>query len=307
MSRYELTFHGAAQRTTGSFHLLRTGRHNTALDAGLFQGRRQESRELNKQFPLRPRKLDAVLLSHAHIDHSGNIPQLVGRGFAGPVHATAATCDLCRIMLADSAHIQAEDARFWNEKRARGDDEKIEPLYTPEDARASEGHFKATAYDTPVQFADGAKATFIEAGHILGSACILVELGGGRGPRLLYTGDLGRANMPILRDPAEPLPEVDYLITECTYADRRHENPTDMKQRLATIINQTRDAGGKVIIPAFSVGRTQNIVYYLSQAINEGLMEPLPIFVDSPLSVNATEVFKKHPDCYDREARRMYR
>ncbi|MGC9455044.1 MAG: MBL fold metallo-hydrolase [Phycisphaerae bacterium] len=307
MSRNKLTFHGAAQRTTGSFHLLRIGRHNVALDAGLFQGRRQEARELNRHFPLRPQKLDAVLLSHAHIDHSGNIPQLVGRGFSGTIHATGATCDLCRIMLADSAHIQAEDARFWNEKRARTDEEKIEPLYTIEDARASESHFSPVGYNEPLRFADGAQATFIEAGHILGSACILVELDEGRGPRLLYTGDLGRANMPILRDPAEPLPEVDYLITECTYADRRHENPTDMKQRLATIINQTRDAGGKVIIPAFSVGRTQNIVYYLSQAMSEGLMEPLPIYVDSPLSVNATEVFKKHPECYDRQARRMYR
>lgn len=306
MSRCKLTFHGAAQRTTGSMHLLDIGGEAFALDAGLFQGRRHEARELNKDFPIRPRELDGVLLSHAHIDHSGNIPQLVSRGFDGRVHATAATCDLCRIMLADSGHIQEEDARFWNEKRAKTDEEKIQPLYTVADARAAEGHFSPVVYDEPVEFADGATATFLEAGHILGSACILVELSGRRSVRLLYTGDLGRANMPILRDPLEPLPEVDYLITECTYADRRHENPTDMKQRLATIINQTRDAGGKVIIPAFSVGRTQNIVYYLSQAITEGLMEPLPIYVDSPLSVNATEVFNKHPDCYDRQAKRLY-
>jgi metallo-beta-lactamase family protein len=306
MSRAELTFHGAARRTTGSMHLLRVGRRTVALDAGLFQGRRQEARQLNREFPLRPKKLDAVLLSHAHIDHSGNIPQWVARGFDGRVHATAATCDLCRIMLADSAHIQEEDARYWNEKRASTDEERIEPLYTLEDARAAETHFAPVGYNEPVAFADGATATFIEAGHILGSACVLVKLGGRKPLRLLYTGDLGRSQMPILRDPVEPLPEVDVLITECTYADRRHENPTDMKQRLARIITQTREAGGKVIIPAFSVGRTQNIVYYLTQAMTEGLLDPLPVYVDSPLSVNATEVFKRHPECYDREARRLY-
>jgi metallo-beta-lactamase family protein len=225
------------------------------------------------------------------------------RQFNGPIYATPATCDLCKIMLADSAHIQEEDAKFWNEKRAKTPADRIGPLYTVKDAQASESHFRGVPYGESLEFSPGCTATYLEAGHILGSACILVSIQQSRPIRLLYTGDLGRFNMPILRDPVNPLPEVDYLITECTYADRRHANPLDMKQQLARIVNQTRAAGGKVIIPAFSVGRTQHLVYALSQAIAEGLIEPLPIFVDSPLSVNATEVFKKHPECFDAEAR----
>jgi len=296
-----LEFHGAAGQTTGSMHLLHLPTGPVALDCGLFQGRRREADAMNRTFPLDPKDLRGVLLSHAHIDHSGNLPGLGRDGFDGDVYATPATCDLCRIMLADSAHIHEEDARYWNERRARDPSEYIEPLYTAEDAEAIMKCFRPAPYDQPVEFADGASATFIEAGHILGSACILVEL---KNPpvRLLYTGDLGRFDVPILRDPTEPLPEVDYLITECTYAGRRHSDAAGMKDKLVRIINQTRDAGGKVIIPSFSVGRTQTVVYYLSQAIEEGLLEDLPIYVDSPLSTNATEVFRKHPELYDRQA-----
>jgi len=299
----ELEFYGAAQTVTGSMHLLHLKDGPVALDCGLFQGQREEARQRNLTFPLPPPTLKSVLLSHAHIDHSGNIPGLVRDKFSGPIFTTSATSDLCTVMLADSAHIQEEDARFWNEKRASSPREQIEPLYTIEDAAASQKLFKPVAYDEPAAFARDATATWIEAGHILGSACILVEIHGlWRTIRLLYTGDLGRFNMPILRDPACPLPEVDYLITECTYADRHHADAADMKEHLVWIINQTREAGGKVIIPAFSVGRTQNVVYYLGQAVREGLMQPLPIYVDSPLSANVTEVFKKHPECYDAEA-----
>ncbi len=299
----ELEFHGAAQTTTGSMHILHLPDGPVAMDCGLFQGRRGDAREKNETFPFPPSELRGVLLSHAHIDHSGNIPNLVGRGFDAPIYATSATCDLCEIMLADSAHIQEEDARFWNKRRAETPADHIRPLYTLQDARAAQKHFHPTAYDIPVPFADGATATWLDAGHILGSACLLVELEGPDPQRLLYTGDLGRFNMPILRDPIHPLPQVDYLITECTYANRRHANPTDMQAELVRIIDETRAVGGKVIIPAFSVGRTQNVVYYLSTAIAEGMLEPLPIFVDSPLSVNATEVFKHHPECFDEEAR----
>ncbi len=303
----ELEFYGAAGTVTGSHHILHTDDGPVALDAGLFQGKRSEYRSRNTTFPAPPRELQALLLSHAHIDHSGNIPNLVRHRFRAPVYATAATCDLCDIMLADSAHIQEEDARFWNEKRARSRAEQIEPLYTVEDAHNAMQYFREVSYDEPFEFAEGCKATFVDAGHILGSACVLIEASNGRAPvTLLYTGDLGRFEMPILRDPTCPMPKVDYLITECTYASRRHANPTDMKEQLAWIINQTRDAGGKVIIPAFSVGRTQNVVYYLSQAVAEGLMEPLPVFVDSPLSTHATEVFKKHPECYDDQARSFW-
>ncbi len=299
----ELEFHGAAETVTGSMHLLRLDEGPVAMDCGLFQGHRSWSREMNEELPVRPSDLRAILLSHAHIDHSGKIPHLVANKFNGPVYATAATCDLCKIMLADSAKIQEEDARYWNEKRAEDEREFIQPLYTVENARASERLFHGIPYNQPIPFADQCTATFLEAGHILGSACVLVEIQRSDPVRILYTGDLGRFNLPILRDPTEPLPKVDYLITESTYGGRRHSDAQSMKQALVSIISETRDAGGKVIIPSFSVGRTQHIVYFLHQAIAEGLLEPLPIYVDSPLSVNATDVFIRHPECYDDQAR----
>ncbi len=299
----ELEFFGAAQTVTGSMHLLHLDGSVVAMDCGLFQGRRAEAWERNRTFPLPPAELDALLLSHAHIDHSGNIPGLVRQGFTAPVYTTSATTDLCEIMLADSGHIQEEDARYWNEKRAHEHDHRIEPLYTVEDAQAASKLFRSVDYNQQQEFADGCLATWVEAGHILGSACIVVGVHQSKPIHILFTGDLGRSKMPILRDPVCPMPHVDYLITECTYADRRHDNPTDMKDKLVRIINETAAAGGKVIIPAFAVGRTQTAVYYLCQALAEGSLKPLPIFVDSPLSVNATEVFRKHPECYDAEAR----
>jgi metallo-beta-lactamase family protein len=299
----KLMFHGAAQTVTGSMHLLSLNGQTVSLDCGLFQGRRSETRERNESWPVPPEQIDALLLSHAHIDHSGRIPHLTKSGFQGRVYATGGTCDLCEIMLADSGHIQEEDARFWNERRAADPSEFIEPLYTSEDAKAAMQHFQQMPYNQTFYFAEGAQATFIEAGHILGSACILIEIDKPEPIRLLYTGDLGRFDMPILRDPVNPLPKVDYLITESTYADRYHDNPTDMKESLARLIRETVAEGGRVIIPAFSVGRTQNVVYYLVQAIYEGLLDPLPIFVDSPLSTHATEVFAKHQECYDEDAR----
>jgi len=296
----ELQFHGAAQEVTGSMHLLYTPAGPFALDCGLFQGRRQWAREANCSFPIPPKKIAGILLSHAHIDHSGKIPQLVRYGFTGNIHATEATVDLCDVMLADAAHIQEEDARYWNEKRAKNKDDRIDPLYTAEDAAKARNRFVGVKYNRPVEFAKGCTATWIEAGHILGSACVLVEIGGGRRPiRLLYTGDLGRFNMPILRDPANPLPKVDYLITESTYAGRHHGEIAANKGELIQIIKETHARGGKVIIPAFSVGRTQLLVYWLTRAICDGELEQLPIYVDSPLSTNVTAVFKKHPECYD--------
>ena len=299
----ELEFHGAAETVTGSMHLLHLSGGTVALDCGLFQGRRAWAREMNESFPVRPGRIRSVLLSHAHLDHSGNIPQLVRQRFEGRVYATSATCDLCGVMLSDSAHIQEEDARYWNEKRAETPADRIQPLYTMEDVRASERHFQGVEYGRPVEVAEGCRATFLEAGHILGSACVLLEITQSPPLRLLFTGDLGRFGMPILRDPTNPLPEVDYLITESTYANRTHADAASMKESLARIVNETRQAGGKVIIPAFSLGRTQHVVYSLSQAIAEGLTPPLPIYVDSPLSVNVSRIFRRHPECYDAEAR----
>ena len=303
----ELEFFGAAQTVTGSMHVLHLDDGPVLLDCGMFQGRREWAKKLNDKFPVRPSDVRATLLSHGHIDHSGKLPLLVAKGCGAPIYTVDATQDLCKVMLADSGHIQEEDARYWNERRAESPKDFIKPLYTVEDAAKAERFFHGVQYGQPVPFADRCTATFIEAGHILGSACVLVEVNRSKPVRILYTGDLGRFGLPILRDPTNPLPEVDYLITESTYANRRHDNPTAMKEALARIVTETRAAGGKVIIPAFSVGRTQHIVYFLSQAINEGLLEPLPIYVDSPLSVRVTDIFKRHPECYDEEARDFWR
>jgi metallo-beta-lactamase family protein len=298
----ELEFHGAAQTVTGSMHLVRLDNGPISLDCGLMQGHRDEARRWNQVFPLPPQELRAVLLSHAHIDHSGNLPGLVRKGFRGRIYATRATADLCQIMLADSAHIQEEDARYWNTKRAARPEDRIEPLYTAADVEAAKPLFTGVDYGQTVDLGGGCRATFMEAGHLLGSAAILLEVGGDHPVRLLYTGDLGRTRQPILQDPTSPLPPADYLITECTYANRRHDAVEKMKERLTEIITQTRADGGRVIIPAFSVGRTQEVVYYLQQAIEDGSLARLPIYVDSPLSVEATAAFRRHPECYDVEA-----
>jgi metallo-beta-lactamase family protein len=299
----KLLFHGAAKTVTGSMHVLDTAAGPVALDCGLFQGARRLAREQNETFPLPPNRLRAVVLSHAHIDHSGNIPGLAHHGFRGRIIATSATCDLARVMLADSAHIQEEDARFWNKKHPQ---EPIEPYYTAADIPAVAAQCSGVAYGRPTPIVDGLTATFMEAGHILGSAVVLVEIAGPPPVRLLYTGDLGRFGAAILRDPTCPLPQADYLITECTYADRRHDDTARMKERLVAIIKETSAAGGKTIIPAFSVGRTQMIAYYLQQAVAEGLLDPPPVFVDSPLSAAVTEVFRKHTECYDAEAKAFW-
>jgi len=303
----ELQFHGAAQTVTGSMHLLHLSEGPVSLDCGLFQGKRAWSREMNKTWPLDPKRIRSVVLTHAHIDHCGKIPQLCSNGFCAPVYATAATCDLCKIMLADSAHIQEEDAEYWNRKRATKDEERIEPLYTVADAAKAAKLFRPIEYGRAVPIGDGATATFLEAGHILGATCILVELDGRKPVRLLYTGDIGRFNVPILRDPTCPLPQADYLITESTYSNREHEDASAMTEALARIVNETRQVRGKVIIPAFSLGRTQNVVYSLARAVSSGLMERLPIYVDSPLSVNVTRIFGKHPECYDEQAAEFWR
>jgi len=304
----QLGFHGAAGTVTGAMHLVHLGNGGgtVAMDCGLFQGPREAAREWNRSFPVPPAELRSVILSHAHIDHSGNIPGLVRQGFRGRIRATAATCDLAGVMLADSAKIQEEDAAYWNARRAAGPNDRIEPLYTLADARASAPLFDGVEYGRPVA-ADGCKFTFLDAGHILGSAAVLLEIGGPPPVRLLYTGDLGRFGVPILRDPTEPLPAADYLVTECTYAGQRHDEPAGMKERLVGLIRETSARGGKTIIPAFSVGRTQTLAYYLQQAVGEKLLGPVPIFVDSPLSASVTEVFRRHPECYDAEARAFWR
>jgi metallo-beta-lactamase family protein len=302
-----LRFHGAAQEVTGSMHLLEWDGRRVALDCGLFQGRRAEAQQKNTTYPCDPHELTAVVLSHSHIDHSGRLPRLVKDGFSGPIFVTSATKDLAEVMLADSAHIQFEDAAYFNKKRAKHGEKPIEPLYGIEDVERVIRLMQPIAYYESFEVAPGVTATFHEAGHLLGSAQVHLELAAGNGSKvgLVYSGDLGRFHTPILRDPA-PLPECDYLICESTYGGRRTGEPNDVKRKLAKVLNETLDRGGKVIVPAFAVGRTQALVYYYHMMLHDGTLHvQAPLYIDSPLAVRTTEVFRKHAECYDREATAM--
>jgi metallo-beta-lactamase family protein len=297
----KLTFWGAAQTVTGSMHLLEFSGKRVLMDCGLYQGRRAEARRYNAEFPESPSKLDAVLLSHAHIDHSGLLPKLWREGFRGPVYATPATRDLCRTMLADSAHIQQKDAEWVNRREKRRGKDAIEPLYDSQDAAAVVEQFVAVDYREPFTPLPGLEVEYRDAGHILGSATMVLTIQeDGRTVRLGFTGDVGRPDRPILRDP-QPMPDCDYLICESTYGGKTHEPSDQAKERLADVVRATASRGGKVIIPAFAVGRTQEIVYRLDELANAGRLPPVPVYVDSPLAVNVTEIFRAHPECYDEE------
>jgi metallo-beta-lactamase family protein len=303
----KLHFHGAAGEVTGSMHVLEHEGHYFAFDCGLFQGKRADANAKNKDFLIDPKKIEAVVLSHAHIDHSGRLPKLVKEGFEGTIYATPATRDLAAILLADSAHIQMEDAAFFNRKRRKNGEPEIEPLYDSDDAVDAMRRFVSIPYGRQEDIGCGIKVRFHDAGHILGSAFVEVEIPNkknGRATRMVFSGDLGRTAMPILRDPS-PLPECDVLVVESTYGGREHDNPLDMKEKLRQQILLAMDRSGKVVIPSFSVGRTQTLIYYLHQLMLEGRLPDIPIFVDSPLSVNATEIFRTHPECYDKEARNL--
>ena len=310
----KLTFWGAAQTVTGSMHELTIEGRSYLLDCGQYQGRRKQAEERNKSFPFPARDLSAVLLSHAHIDHSGNLPLLVKNGFRGPIYTSPATADLCRPMLADSAFLQEKDAEFLNKRRLRrkslnvpqiDGDGPVEPLYTVEDAEATYELFRPVPLHTSTEVGPGLKYRSFEAGHILGSTCMLLNLeSGGRQVRLGFTGDLGRPGLPIIRDP-EPLPQADYLIMESTYGNRVHEPIQSVADRLAEIVKRTYRRGGKMIVPAFAVGRTQQLVLILHELINARAIPSFPIFVDSPLAVNVTEVFRRHTELFDEEARTL--
>ena len=301
----EIQFLGAVRTVTGSMHLLEVNGFRLLLECGLFQGRRQESYERNRQLPFAPSSIDAMVLSHAHIDHSGNIPNLVRLGFGGPIYATPATRDLCSAMLQDSAHIQEENAAYVNKRRARQGLPPVEPIYTVADAVACLSSFVSVGYHRPMRIGPGITLTFYDAGHILGSAFVVLDIEeNGRTYRLMFSGDVGRRDLPILRDP-ETVPGVDYLILESTYGNRRHETPQDAERRLKDIVNETYRQGGKVIIPAFAVGRTQELVYHLHRLWEARKIPRLPVFVDSPLAVNVTEIFRLHPECYDEEIRQF--
>jgi metallo-beta-lactamase family protein len=288
-------------------YLLEVNQRRILLECGLYQGRREESVERNRKFPFDPAQVDCAVISHAHIDHCGNLPNLCRNGFAGNIYATFATRDLAAILLEDSAEIQKDDAAFVSKKRAKKGLPPVEPLYTATDAERAVRQFVTLGYDRPMPIADGVTVTFRDAGHILGSAQVVLDIReGGRGFRYLFSGDIGRGGDEILRDPV-PVEKVDYLQMEATYGDRVHNVKSDAHQELRRLLADTIQRGGKVIIPAFSVGRTQQIVYELNQCTAEGECSVVPVFVDSPLSTNATEVYRLHPECFNEEIYRFLR
>ncbi len=295
-----VTFWGATQGVTGSMHRVDARGYSLLLDCGLYQGRRAESFRRNREFPFRPRDIDALLLSHAHVDHCGNLPNLVRQGFKGPIYCTSATRALAAVMLGDSAKIQEEDAAYLNRKREKGEP-KVEPLYDGRDVYRTLLRFKAVPYDKPTEIAPKVVATFVDAGHLLGSAMISLRLGE---RRLTFTGDLGRPGLPILRNPSA-VPPGDLLISESTYGGHTHEPVEETAERLGEVVRRTVARGGKVIIPAFSVGRTQTIVYFLHQLLQAGRLPDVPIYVDSPMAVRATEVFRSHPECFNEPSLRL--
>lgn len=298
-----LTIHGAAKTVTGSKHLIEINGQRLLLECGLFQGKRKKAYEYNLNFDFDPASLDAVILSHAHIDHSGNLPNLVKQGYQGPIYATDATRDLADIMLKDSGHIHEYDVKYLNKKRAKKGLPPVEPLYTMADAARTMPHFRQMPYDQPFQPLEGVTARFIDAGHILGSAAVLLDLvENGRETRLWFSGDIGRPDKPLLRDPTLPGGyDVDVLMMECTYGDRPHDNINLAFDEFRDVVNKTVDRGGKVIVPAFSVGRTQTLVYCLNEFISAGEIPEIPVFVDSPLAVAASNIYRRHPECFDQE------
>jgi metallo-beta-lactamase family protein len=301
-----VTFWGATRTVTGSMHLVQACGQSLLLDCGLFQGHREESRRRNCEFPFQPKEIDAVLLSHAHIDHCGNLPNLVRQGFIGTIYCTSATRALAGVMLGDAAKIQEEDAAYLNRKREPGEP-KIEPLYDGRDVFRTLLRFHAVPYDTPVRVGKGLEATFVDAGHLLGSAMISLGIQATGGEhRLTFTGDLGRPGLPILRDP-RPVPPGDLLISESTYGGHTHEAVEETAERLGQLVRQTAAGGGKLLIPAFSVGRTQTIVYFLHQLLRAGQLPNVPIFIDSPMAVRATEAYRAHPECFNDTALRLLR
>ena len=300
-----ISFHGAAHTVTGSQHLIEVNGSRLLLDCGLYQGKRADTYERNLNFNHDPRKVNAVILSHAHIDHAGNLPNLVKQGFEGPIYATRATVDLASLMISDSGHIQESDAEFVNKKRAQRGEEPIEPLYTKEDAEKVAGMFSGVNYGEAFEPIPGVVARFYEAGHILGSAGVSLDIEEkGKKTRLWFSGDIGRYKLPLLRDPVLP-DRADYMIMESTYGDKSHNDPSKAFIEFRDVVKRTIERGGKVIVPAFAVGRTQELVYHLNEMMTEREIPSVPVFVDSPLAVNATSVFRNHPECYDEETRQF--
>jgi metallo-beta-lactamase family protein len=300
-----VTFWGAAQAVSGSMHLVEVGPHRILLDCGLIQGRREESRRRNSRFPFHPHQIDAVVLTHAHVDHCGNIPTLVRQGFSGPVYCTPATRDLLAVMLADSAKIQEEDAAHLNIQRQYAEP-WVQPLYTHPDVERAVSQCVAVPYGRPFEVTRSARVRFHDAGHILGSAMVeLTAAANGRDYSLTYTGDLGRRGLPFLRGP-DPIPPADLLVCESTYGGRVHEPVDRTAEKLYEAVARTIERGGKALVPAFSLGRTQLVVHFLRDGVQSGKLPAVPVYVDSPLASDIAQVYRRHLDCLsDETARRL--
>lgn len=303
----KLSFYGAARSVTGSRHMLEVPGFRLLFDCGMFQGRREESVRRNRDLGFEPKSLGAVLLSHAHIDHSGALPVLPRQGFSGKVYVTRATADLAGIMLEDSARVQEHDCRYVNKQEKRRGRTCIRPFYDGDDVRKIVKRFEGGRYGDQLKLAPRVTASFHDAGHILGSAAVRVKYTArGNTTTVLFSGDLGRSHMPILRDP-EPPPACDVLILESTYGDRLHERAGEaMKKKAEDLIAHARQHKSKIIVPAFAVGRTQELVMRIKELVGEGRIEPIPIYIDSPLADKATDVFKRHPECYDEETLKTF-
>ncbi len=297
----KLTVHDAVRNVTGTKHVLTVGETRALFDCGLVQGPRKESERRNRNLPFAPGGIDCVLLSHAHVDHSGSLPALVKGGFAGRIHCTKATADIAEILLRDTAYIQEHDLKYLNKRRRKRGEPALEPVYTMDDVEATLPLFAPVDYNTRVQVSRDIAVTFREAGHILGSASLEIDaVEAHRRRRIVFTGDLGRDDMPILRDVYRPK-SADVLVTESTYGARKH-NPADhVAEELAVFVRETAKRRGKIIVPAFAVGRTQRIIYMLHELMTSNRIPSMPIFVDSPLAISATEIFRRHPECYDEE------
>ncbi len=297
----QIQFWGAARTVTGSMHLLTISGKRLLLDCGLFQGKRAIANERNSQLPFDAKSIDACVLSHAHMDHAGTLPVLTKSGFDGPIYCTSASRDLASVMLRDSAHIQESDARYLNKRNAERGLPFIKPIYVEADVVKCLQHFVAYEYQRAFEPIPGVRVTFRDAGHILGSAEVVVDFEENKQKRrLVFTGDLGRRHLPILRDPEE-IDRADILITEGTYGGRFHDPIEDTRNQLAQLIVDTVERQGVLIIPAFAVGRTQDLVYDMQRLVAENRIPDIPVYVDSPLATNVTEIFRLHPECYDEE------
>ncbi|NLF95038.1 MAG: MBL fold metallo-hydrolase [Oligosphaeraceae bacterium] len=307
--KFTVGFYGATGNVTGSRYCLCANQKNILIDCGLYQEHNLKDRNWEK-FPIHPSKIDAVVLTHAHLDHCGLLPKLVREGFHGPIYCTSPTAEIAKIVLLDCARINEEDAEF---KRRRHEREKrqgrfpVLPLYTEDDAKATLPLFRTWEFSTPLELGEGLSVEFIEVAHILGASSVRFTITqGGEQRRLLFSGDVGRWDMPILRDPS-PIGEADYVIVESTYGNRIHGPQEDIPTQLAKIINETCDAGGNIIIPSFAIERSQELLYFLSVLLQEGKIPHLHIFLDSPMAVKVSMVFKRFPQFFDHEATRLQR